>query len=45
MSNVYDPSGDRLFPAGNLSFTSINLPRLAIESHGDEKLFTRSWTP
>lgn len=25
--------------AGNLSFTSINLPRLAIEAHHDEKLF------
>ena len=39
MGNVYDPSREISYSRGNLSFTSINLPRLAIESHGDEKLF------
>ena len=39
MGNVYDPSREIAYSRGNLSFTSINLPRLAIESHGDEKLF------
>ena len=39
MGNVYDPSQEIASGRGNLSFTSINLPRLAIESHGDEALF------
>ena len=39
MANVYDPSQEIANGRGNLSFTSINLPRLAIESHGDEALF------
>ena len=39
MGNVYDPSREISYSRGNLSFTSINLPRLAIESQGDEKLF------
>ncbi len=39
MGNVYDPSRQIAYSRGNLSFTSINLPRLAIESHGDEKVF------
>ncbi len=39
MGNVYDPSRQIAYSRGNLSFTSINLPRLAIESNGDEKLF------
>ncbi len=39
MANVYDPDRAIANGRGNLSFTSINLPRLAIESHGDEKLF------
>ena len=39
MGNVYDPDRQISYSRGNLSFTSINLPRLAIESHGDEKLF------
>ena len=39
MGNVYDPTRQIAYSRGNLSFTSINLPRLAIESHGDEKLF------
>ena len=39
MGNVYDPSREISYSRGNLSFTSINLPRLAIDSNGDEKLF------
>ena len=39
MGNVYDPSQEIANGRGTLSFTSINLPRLAIESHGDEALF------
>ena len=39
MGNVYDPTRQIAYSRGNLSFTSINLPRIAIESHGDEKLF------
>ena len=39
MGNVYDPSRQIAYSRGNLSFTSINLPRIAIESNGDEKVF------
>ena len=39
MGNVYDPTREISYSRGNLSFTSINLPRLAIESDGDEELF------
>ena len=39
MGNVYDPTRQIAYSRGNLSFTSINLPRLAIEAAGDEKLF------
>lgn len=39
MGNVYDPEHEIAYSRGNLSFTSINLPRLAIESKGDEKVF------
>ena len=39
MGNVYDPSREISYSRGNLSFTSINLPRIAMESKGDEKLF------
>ncbi len=39
MGNIYDPSRQIAYSRGNLSFTSINLPRLAIEAKGDEKLF------
>ena len=39
MGNVYDPTRQIAYGRGNLSFTSINLPRLALESNGDEKLF------
>ncbi|MGN1411559.1 MAG: anaerobic ribonucleoside triphosphate reductase [Oscillospiraceae bacterium] len=39
MANVYDPSREIVTGRGNLSFTSINLPRLAIESQGNIELF------
>ena len=39
MGNFYDPEREIAYSRGNLSFTSINLPRLAIESKGDEALF------
>ena len=39
MGNVYDPTREIAYSRGNLSFTSINLPRLAIESQGSEELF------
>ena len=39
MGNVYDPSRQIAYSRGNLSFTSINLPRLALESQGNEGLF------
>ena len=39
MGNTYDPEKAVAPGRGNLSFTSINLPRIAIESEGDEKKF------
>ncbi len=39
MANVYDPSRQVVGGRGNLSFTSINLPRIAIKSHGDVDWF------
>ena len=39
MSNVHDPSREITCGRGNLSFTSVNLPRLAIEAHGDLEKF------
>ena len=39
MGNVYDPTREISYSRGNLSFTSINLPRLAIESEGNEEVF------
>ncbi len=39
MGNVYDPTREIAYSRGNLSFTSINLPRLAIDSDGDEEIF------
>ena len=38
-TNVYDPNMQIVPGRGNLSFTSINLPRLAIESHGNIDTF------
>ena len=42
MANVYDPSREVTCGRGNLSFTSINLPRLGIEAHGDLDKFFKS---
>lgn len=40
MGNTYDPQKAQTFGRGNLSFTSINLPRLGIEARGDlDKFF------
>lgn len=40
IGNVYDPTREIVTGRGNLSFTSINLPRLGIEAHGDiDKFF------
>ena len=39
MGNVHDRSREIAPGRGNLSFTSINLPRIAIEAKGDEKAF------
>ena len=41
MGNVYDPSREIAPGRGNLSFTSINLPRLGIESKGDYLTFLK----
>ena len=35
MANIHDPSNETIYGRGNLSFTSINLPRIAIKSEGD----------
>lgn len=42
MGNVYDPSREVTCGRGNLSFTSINLPRLAIEAKGNIDKFYKS---
>lgn len=42
MGNVYDPTKEVTCGRGNLSFTSINLPRLGIEAHGDIDKFFKS---
>ncbi len=39
MANVNDPTREITFGRGNLSFTSINLPRLGIEAKGDQNKF------
>lgn len=39
MGNVYDPTREVAPGRGNLSFTSINLPRLGIEAKGDVSKF------
>ena len=39
VGNSYDPSREIVNGRGNLSFTSINLPRIAIRSHGDVDFF------
>lgn len=42
MGNVYDPTKEVTCGRGNLSFTSINMPRLGIEAHGDIDKFYKS---
>jgi len=42
IGNVYDPTREICSQRGNLSFTSINLPRLGIEAHGDLDRFYAS---
>lgn len=39
MANHYDPTREVTCGRGNLSFTSINLPRLAIKANGNVGLF------
>jgi ribonucleoside-triphosphate reductase len=39
IGNVYDPTREICNKRGNLSFTSINLPRLAIKAKGDVNRF------
>ena len=39
MANHYDPDREVVGGRGNLSFTSINLPRIAIKAHGDIDFF------
>ena len=39
MGNVHDPDREVTCGRGNLSFTSINLPRIGIEAHGDVEKF------
>ncbi len=35
IGNIYDPSREIVYGRGNLSFTTINLPRLGIENRGN----------
>ena len=39
IGNVYDPERQVVSGRGNLSFTSINLPRIAIKSNGNLEIF------
>ena len=41
IGNVYDPTRQISYSRGNLSFTSINLPRIALENRGNEEGFYR----
>jgi len=38
-ANVYDPSNETIYGRGNLSFTSINLPRIGIKANKDLNAF------
>ena len=42
IGNVYDPTREVCNDRGNLSFTTINLPRLGIKAKGDLNLFFES---
>ncbi len=39
IANAYDPTREIVTGRGNLSFTSVNLPRLGIKSRGDIDMF------
>ena len=39
VGNVYDPTREITYSRGNLSFTSINLPRIGLRSHGNINFF------
>ncbi|MDR1392102.1 MAG: anaerobic ribonucleoside triphosphate reductase [Clostridiales bacterium] len=39
LANNYDKTREITYGRGNLSFTTINLPRIAINSHGDLDIF------
>ncbi len=39
MGNHYDPENEIVYGRGNLSFTSINMPRIAIKAAGDLEFF------
>ena len=39
LGNVHDPERQVTCGRGNLSFTSVNLPRLGLEAHGDVEKF------
>ena len=39
IANVYDPTREIVNGRGNLSFTSVNLPRIAINANGDVDAF------
>lgn len=39
IGNVYDPTRETIFGRGNLSFTTINLPRLALKSNKSKTEF------
>ena len=42
IANHFDPTNEIVTGRGNLSFTSVNLPRLAIKARGDVDLFFES---
>ncbi|ABW18690.1 anaerobic ribonucleoside triphosphate reductase [Alkaliphilus oremlandii] len=39
MANEYDPTKEIVYGRGNLSFTTVNLPRIALNSGGNMELF------
>lgn len=41
IGNVYDPTREIVYSRGNLSFTSINLPRLGITSNSIEEFYQK----
>ena len=45
MGNVHDPEREVTCGRGNLSFTSINLPRIALEARATFRSSTKRWMP